>query len=201
MADSCVLNIPWQILWSEARRGKSIGRILQNQVLAQWRDEIKGIVLDLACGAQSSYRRILGLEANVNCTHVVGVDYNKAYRPQIVADLTEGLPFKDAIADTVILWNFLYILSNPEKVLSDIRRVLKNRGRLLLTAPLIFPYNPEPTDYWRFTEEGVRYLLQRTGFSVESLVAIGGLWTSVAYLLGPFLRPRRLIPPLFTGFA
>lgn len=191
-----VTDVPLKILWQETKRGKSIARILSNWVLSQWRDEVKGTVLDLACGAQPSYCRVLGIEANVNCTHVVGVDYNLANLPQVVADLTQGLPFKDGITDAVILWNFLYIPSNPEEVLSDIRRVVKDGGRLLLTAPLVFPYTPEPTDHWRFTEEGIRYLLQRTRFLIESIVAIGGRWTSVAYLLTPFLRPHWLIRPL-----
>ena len=194
MANFCS-DVPWQVLWRETRQGKSIGRILSNWVLTKWRGEIKGTVLDLACGLKPSYRRILDIEANSTCVHLVGVDHNIAYRPQVIADLTQGLPFKDSIADTVILWNFLYIPENPVEVLREVRRVVKDRGILLLTVPLLFPYNPEPTDYWRFTEEGVRYLLQHAGFSVENLVAIGGRWTSVAYLLSPFLRPRWLIPP------
>lgn len=37
-------------LWCETARGKSIGRILTNVVLSQWRDELQGLVLDLAVG-------------------------------------------------------------------------------------------------------------------------------------------------------
>ncbi|MER3501593.1 MAG: hypothetical protein C4295_09020 [Candidatus Fervidibacterota bacterium] len=188
-------GVPFRVLWCQGKQGKSIMRILTNWVLAQWRDEVKGLVLDLACGTEPSYRRILGL-TEIAHERLVSVDYNPACRPTIVADLTRTLPFRDQVADTAILSSFLYIPPEPVTVLQEVRRVLKHEGLLLLTAPLIFPYHPEPTDHWRFTEEGLRYVCARAGFRIESIVPIGGRWTAVAYLIAPFLRPRWLVAPV-----
>lgn len=200
MDRSHAYNVPFHLVWSEARRGKSIGRILTNYVLAQWREAVQGLVLDLACGAQPSYRRAVELDLRQDA-RVVGVDVNISYRPTVVADVTRPLPFQNECADVVILSSFLYIPPYPRAVLEEIRRVLKPQGILLLTAPLVFPYNPEPTDHWRFTEAGLRFLLRSAGLTVDALVPLGGRWTAATYLLAPFLRPRAYLAPVVYWLA
>ncbi len=190
-----MLMMPFRVLWREARWGKSIGRILANQVLAQWKDEMYGVVLDLACGQMPSYRRFLGLTTNPR-VRLVGIDYSHAYRPTVVADLKTPLPFKDGVADVVIVSSFLYIVAEPRALLYEVKRVLKQNAILLLTAPLVYPFSPEPTDYWRFTEEALRLLLDQTGFADTSVLPIGGRWSTATYLVTPFLRPRWLVTPL-----
>ena len=98
--------IGFKTLWHHATRGKSIGRILTNETLRQWRGEISGVVLDLACGRDPSYWRALGLKDNEKVC-LVGVDYNPAVRPEVVADLTRPLPFREAGADGAIVSSFL----------------------------------------------------------------------------------------------
>lgn len=195
MVNSQPLIPSFLTLWQEAKKGKSIARILTNLALARWRDEVKGIVLDLACGKKPSYQRFLHLIGN-DRVQVIGVDVNPSYCPTVVADLTHPLPFKTESIDVVILSSFFYIPPDPERILQEVRRVLKNGALLLLTAPLVFHYNPEPTDHWRFTEEGLKRLLSRSGLLVEELIPIGERWTAAAYLLSPFLRPRWLVAPI-----
>ena len=182
-------------LWSETARGKSIGRILTNQALAQWNGEMRGLVLDLACGHNPSYRRFL-VDKNNSRKNFIGVDYNAYLSPAVVANLKESLPFGDGVADAVIVSSFLYIVPNPAILLSEVRRVLKPKGMLLLTAPLIYPHVQEPTDYWRFTCDALRLLLEQTGFAGITIIPVGGRWTAAAYLLSPFLRPSWLLAPL-----
>jgi SAM-dependent methyltransferase len=187
-------RVSFRTLWREAARGKSIGRILANETLRRWGGQIRGVVLDLACGREPSYWRVLELGDNEQ-VRLVGVDYNLAFRPAVVADLTRPLPFKDGVADGVIASSFLCILPDPGTFLGEVQRVLKPGGWLLLTAPLIFPYNPEPTDYWRFTEEALRLLLRHSGFVGADITPFGGRFSAAAYLLSPFLRPRWLVAP------
>jgi SAM-dependent methyltransferase len=166
-----------------------------NECLKLWREEIRGTVLDLACGQEPSYRRILGLK-NSEKVHLVGIDYNRALRPTIVADLIHSIPIKDATADVVIVSGFLHIPPDPKEFLKEVKRVLKPGGCLILTAPLVFPYTPEPTDYWRFTEEGLSWLLYNAGFTDFEIVPVGNRFSAVAFLLGPFLRPRWIVASL-----
>jgi SAM-dependent methyltransferase len=165
-----------------------------NECLKLWREEIRGTVLDLACGQEPSYRRILDLK-NGGKVRLVGIDYNPAFRPAIVADLIHSIPIKDATADVVIVSSFLYIVPDPKEFLKEVKRVLKPGGCLLLTAPLVFPYTPEPTDYWRFTEEGLSWLFYNAGFTDFEIVPVGNRFSAVAFMLEPFLRPRWIVAP------
>jgi len=190
-----MLRVNFRVLWREATRGKSIYRILMNECLKLWREEIRGTVLDLACGQEPSYWRILDLKDNEK-VHLVGIDYNPAFRPTIVANLIHSLPFKDATADVAIVSSFLHIPPDPKEFLKEVKRVLKPGGCLILTVPFVFQYNPEPTDYWRFTEEGLSWLLYNAGFTDFEIVPFGNRFSAVAFLLGPFLRPRWIVAPL-----
>ena len=182
-------------LWSEAIRGKSIGRILTNEIIRQWRGQSGGVILDLASGREPSYWRILGFKDS-QTIRLVSVDCNPAVRPMVVADLTRPLPFKDEVADGAIVASFLYIVPDPLALLKEVQRVIKSGGWLLITAPLVFPYTPEPTDYWRFTKEGLQLLLRNSCFEQIDIHSAGGRFSSVAYLLSPFLRPRWLVAPI-----
>jgi len=184
------VTISLRALVTEVARGKSIARILTNRALSEWAGEIRGVVLDLACGTIPSYRRVLALESR-GC-FVIGVDRNSSFRPTVVADLAQSIPLGSESCDVAILSSYLYIPAQPEQALSEIWRVLRKGGLLVLSAPLVFPYTPEPTDHWRFTEQGLRWVLSRSGFVIEQLTPVGGRWTAAAYLIEPFLRPRWL---------
>jgi SAM-dependent methyltransferase len=188
-------KVNFWVLYRETTRGKSIWRILMNEAMKQWREEVTGLVLDCACGSNPSYRRILGLTHNEQ-VRLVGIDYDPALRPTIVADLTRSIPVKDGIADVVIVSGFLMLVPNPQELLKEVRRVLKSGGRLLLTAVLIAPYSPDPTDYMRFTAEGISLLLHNAGFTDFEIVPVGNRFSAAAFLLEPFLRPRWIVAPL-----
>jgi len=189
------LRVNYRTLWREATRGKSIWRILMNEAMKQWREEVTGLVLDCACGSNPSYRRILGLTRNEQ-VRLIGIDYNPDLSPTIVADLTRSIPVKDSVADVIIVSGFLMLIPNPQEFLKETRRVLKPNGRLLLTAVLIAPYSPDPTDYMRFTAEGLCLLLCNAGFTDYEILPVGNRFSAAAFLLEPFFRPRWIVAPL-----
>jgi SAM-dependent methyltransferase len=170
------------------RGGKTILRAMANEALTPWAEELKGTVLDLASGDGSA-----ALHRAAPAARWVRVDVG--HRPDVRADLTAPLPFGDDAADGAALIWFLYIAPDPAAVLAEIRRVLRPGGVLLLATPLAFGLNPEPRDLWRFTGEGLERLLDGAGFQGVDVVSLGGRWTSAAFLLDPFQRPRRWVAP------
>jgi len=184
---------------SETARGRTVCRILTYEVLREHMSAVTGRVIDLACGTNPSYRQFLNhAPAGV---HLIGLDRKAASRPTVIADLTSQLPIVDGSADAAIVSFYLYIPAEPETLLAEIYRVLRPGGVVLLTLPFVFPYTPEPTDHWRFTEAGIQRLLRKTGLAAESVTPVGGRWTSAAYLLAPFLRPTWLTAVLANWLA
>ena len=120
---------------------------------------------------------------------------NSQYR---TADVSSALTFHDglistparneafAIPDYVILPDgciqeesntFDYILStqvlehvpNPKTHLSECFRLLKPGGKLFLTTHGSYEDHGSPYDYFRWTADGLKYDLQKTGFEVLSI--------------------------------
>ncbi len=79
---------------------------------------------------------------NVEC---VGLEYsqeeidaNKDQNKKIIKGDTENLPFQDNEFDVVVAAAIIEHLKNPEKMLSEARRVLKKGGILIVTTPKPF---------------------------------------------------------------
>lgn len=144
---------------------------------------IGGVVIDFGGGKGPSYERFWSIMPE----KFIRVDVNKNVEPDIIADLNELLPFNDNFADTVFLFNVIYILESPEKTLREIKRILKSGGKLFITSPFVFNEAKEPNDYWRFTSEGLEKLLKESGFNNYFITPVGERFSAAAYLITPFL--------------
>ncbi len=84
------------------------------------------------------------------------------------ADLTIGadhsLPLEDGAADCVLSSQVLEHVAHPDAYLAEARRVLRPGGRLILSTHGSWPYHPDPTDFRRWTIDGLRLELATTGF-------------------------------------
>lgn len=69
------------------------------------------------------------------------------------------LPFKDACFDVVIILEVLEHLQEPKTAISEINRVLRPEGKLLLTTRFVFPLHDTPGHFYRYTKYGLKYLL------------------------------------------
>jgi SAM-dependent methyltransferase len=89
----------------------------------------------------------------------------------IVGDI-HSMPIDDASFDCVVCTGTLEHVANPWRAVEEIHRVLRPGGTVHIDVPFIQGYHADPTDYWRFTIDGLRQLCG--GFEeVESGVHIG----------------------------
>ena len=104
-----------------------------------------------------------------------GLDVEPGGNVTFVAD-AHRLPIADGSLDGVIMLSVLEHLHDPIRGVDQVARVLKRGGVYFSYAPFYHPYHTSPHDYFRFTEEGYRYLL-RDFSSVEILS--GGNYVAV----------------------
>jgi SAM-dependent methyltransferase len=107
----------------------------------------------------------------------ISVDYpmtNSKYlgRPMAFAD-ARCMPFKSEVADVVLLFEVLEHVTETERVLSEIRRVLRRDGKLFISVPFIYPIHDAPNDYWRFTKYGLKEALVMSGFELRDIATHG----------------------------
>ena len=104
---------------------------------------------------------------------IMTLDINKGGGVDVVGD-AHKLPFPEKSFDLVTLFMVLEHLEDPTKAISEIARVLKPKGLLLLTTVQYWHTHPCPKDYYRFTEDGLRYLCQKSDLKIKKIWSQGG---------------------------
>jgi SAM-dependent methyltransferase len=86
----------------------------------------------------------------------------------------EAIPFDDGSFAVVVSQETLEHVRDPGRAVAEIYRVLKVNGTFYCQLPFIIGYHPGPTDFWRFTKEGIRELIERAGFVCREIgIAVG----------------------------
>ncbi len=112
---------------------------------------------------------------------------------RLVLANASGVPFASDAFDVVTLWDVLEHLPEPHGVLTEVGRILRPGGRLVLTTgdvgSLIARISGSrwhlytiPEHLFFYTRKSLRILLQAHGFRVESLRAEGAIYT-LGYLV------------------
>lgn len=87
----------------------------------------------------------------------------------------EALPFANNSFSLIISQEALEHVQHPIMALDEMFRVLKNNGTLYLQVPFIIGYHPGPTDFWRFMKEGIREIVEQSGFICKEIaISTGG---------------------------
>lgn len=87
------------------------------------------------------------------------VDIDPLRKPDVVADVHQ-LPFGDDSYDHILFTEVLEHCHTPTKVISELRRILKPGGTLILTTRFVYPLHDAPHDYFRFTKYGLQHLFK-----------------------------------------
>lgn len=110
----------------------------------------------------------------------IGLDVNEGRGVDVVAD-AHDLPFEDGKFDIILCTEVLEHLHSPHVAISEMKRVLKVGGKLVLTTRFIFPIHDAPGDYFRYTKYGLRHLFK--DWDIVSLIEEVGTKDVFAVLL------------------
>jgi ubiquinone/menaquinone biosynthesis C-methylase UbiE len=114
--------------------------VLRRMRIGKVVDEVKKIsncnLLDIGCGF--NYRFLSYIEPYIE--HGTGIDFKVqelSYQKIKIINmkLDEVLPFNDCSFDAVTMLAVLEHIDKPKQIISDIYRVLKFEGKLILTVP------------------------------------------------------------------
>ena len=172
------MNKFWDLI-KETMKGKSFYRVLFNWKVAEYCVDLDGVCVDLACGKKgASYRRYW----DVSPGKLIRVDVDEKNKPDVVANLNDFLPFEDNFADNIFLFNAFYMIDQPEKLLSEIYRILKDDGRIFMTAQFIKSEESSVVDLHRYSSRKLQGMLKDTGFKKAEVYPIGRRFSALGNL-------------------
>jgi hypothetical protein len=87
----------------------------------------------------------------------------------------------------VLCFQVLSVVTDPHAFFSEVHRVLRPGGTLLLTTDFLFPQWSD-RDLMRHTGPHLRAIAGRNGFEVAVLETFGGYWTTLHGLITHRLR-------------
>lgn len=113
---------------------------------------------------------------------VLRVDRHFGQPVEVLAD-GHHLPFSGSSLHAVVSTGTLEHVAEPTRVLGESWRVLRDGGLVYLEVPFLQGYHADPDDYWRFTQNGLRLLLQQNGFEVQDSGSHMGPASAVCWIV------------------
>ena len=116
---------------------------------------------------------------------LVNLDIAEGLHDQRGIDLFAPLheiPVEDGHFDTVICNAVLEHVRNPHEAITEFQRVLRPGGILYLVVPFMQPEHLDPTDFQRYTIDGLQELVHVHGFEVVEAGGVHSVYTTLGWI-------------------
>jgi SAM-dependent methyltransferase len=167
-------------------------RVVERELATTLQPRAGDVVVDMGCG-DMPYRPFFEKSG----ARYIGCDID----PEAPVEITPGrpVPVDDGSARIVTSFQVLEHVWDLDWYLGECRRMLRPEGWLLLSTHGTWLYHPHPTDFRRWTRDGLVKEIESHGFVVERISGVMGplAWTTQFRLLG-YREVLRRIPVLRT---
>lgn len=161
------------------------------------RHHVRGRLIDLGCGKVPLYGSYKEYVTECICADWQNTIHTNPFL-DIQCDLNQPLPFDNSQFDTIILSDVLEHISQPNSLWSEMHRILRPGGKIILNVPFFYKLHEIPHDYFRYTKYALLNFANASGFKVVLLTEIGGLPEILTDLLGKSVAHATVIGKAFS---
>ncbi|MBK7965873.1 MAG: methyltransferase domain-containing protein [Bacteroidetes bacterium] len=147
----------------------------------------KECLLDLGCGPRpyfSIYQPYF--------SKTIGADLADSPFPKKEIDIycsATEVPLPDESVDVILCTEVIHDLPEPDLFFTEVKRLLKKEGILVMTSPFVVPIVDGTYDHYRYTKHGLTYRIQKSGLEVRSIEEVGDLFGTIITLsIKPILK-------------
>lgn len=149
--------------------------------LGAYAEELDGEVLNAGAGDRDLRSLVPGRVHNQDIAeglHSADID--------IVSPL-HRIPVEDGFFDGIVCNAVLEHVANPEEVIAEFARVAKPGALLYLCVPFMQPEHLDPTDFQRYTIDGLKLLVERHGFAVREADPMHNVYVTLGWIAREWL--------------
>ncbi|MER8772051.1 class I SAM-dependent methyltransferase [Mesorhizobium sp. M0960] len=157
----------------------------------------RGRLIDLGCGNAP----LAGIYRSVVDEYLWADWANSAHQRfdlDFEVNLNNQLPFEDQSFDTILLTDVLEHLAEPDLLFSELARMLKPGGHIIVGVPFFYYLHEEPHDHFRYTKFALAHFGLKHHVPPVEIIEAGGafdVWSDLTgKLLGGVWKPLARIP-------
>jgi SAM-dependent methyltransferase len=159
-ARSSVRTVFLNFLYADQNRSPSVRRTLA-KLLARLDREPSSWGVCVGAGGTRLHQRILNLDIfdgpAINIVHDGG-----------------SLPFQDGVLSLAVCQEVLEHVADFGGLIKEMHRVLTPESILYVQVPFQIGYHSGPNDYWRFSDDGLRFLFDNQDWALEEIgISVG----------------------------
>jgi len=176
-----------------ARKGLMIG--LTSQL-----SQLSGKLLYVGCGKKPYKKLCTGVSEYIGLEIDTPVNRDKKQADYFYDG--KSFPFLSDQFDSIFTSQVLEHVFNPKEFLSEINRVLKTNGKIVVTVPFVWDEHEQPYDFARYSSFGLKSLLEEHGFEIIDHKKSGTGFETIAQLLNAYIykvsvRHSKLLMAIF----
>lgn len=145
-------------------------------------------LLDFGCGSKPYKETILSYNFEY-----LGADLASIEGIDVAISESGILDLEDASVDVVLSSQVLEHIYDFDIYLRECNRVLKPNGQLILSTHGHWQFHPDPNDYWRWTSQGLKMVIERNNFEINRFEGIMNMISvSIQYFQDHFRHKLKL---------
>jgi SAM-dependent methyltransferase len=153
--------------------------------LEQVQPYIDGKLLNAGCGNRDISEIVKGFGAK----EVVNYDIESTIPGAIIGSLVET-PFETDSFDCIICNAVLEHVPAIDKVMSELARVLKPGGHFIAGVPYLQPYHLNPTDFRRYTRDGLAEIGEMHGLKTVEVLPVHTIAQTLGWIAWEWAKEK-----------